>query len=114
MVGGCQSGECSVTSGVPLGSVLGPLLFLIYINHLPNNISSQIRMFADDCIIYLGLSSTKSPELLQSDLDALSSWADKWQMRFIYSRYYSMHITRNKFPVITIYGQALERNDAPL
>ena len=66
VVGGCQSEVCSVTSGVPQGSVLGPLLFLIYINDLPDNISSKIRLFADDCIIYLGLSSSKSPELLQS------------------------------------------------
>ena len=104
----------------PQGSVLGPLLFLIYIKWpssiIPDNISSQIDMFADDCIIYhVGLSSSKSPELLQSDLDSLSSWPDKWQMHFNWSKCYSMHITSNKFPVITTYflnGQAIERTKA--
>ena len=115
VIGGCQSEVCSVTSGVPQGSVLGPLLFLVYINDLPDNISSQIRLFADDCIIYLGLSSSKSPEQLQSDLDSRSSRAEKWQMRFNCSKCYSMHLTRNKSAVVTTYflnGQALERTDA--
>ena len=115
MVGGCQSEACSVTSCVPQGSVLGPLLFLIYINDPPDNISPQIRLFAHDCIIYLALSSSKSPELLQSDLDSLFSWAEKWQMRFNCSKCYSMHLTRNKSPVVTTYflnGQSLERTDA--
>ena len=52
---------------------LGHLLFLIYINDLSDNISSIIRLFADDCIIYLGLFSPKSPEQPQSDLDSLFS-----------------------------------------
>ena len=74
-----------------------------------------IFLLKSDCIIHLGLSSSKSPEQFQSDLDSLSSWAEKWQMRFNCSRCYSMHLTRNKSPVITTYflnGQALERTDA--
>ena len=115
VVRGCQSEVCSVTSGVPQGSVLRSLPFLIYKNDLPDNISSQIRLFADDCIIYLGLSSSKSPELLQSDLDSLSSWAEKWQMHFNCGKCYSMYLTRNKSPVVTTYflnSQGLERTDA--
>lgn len=84
VVGGCQSGISSVASGVAQGSVLDLLLFLIYINDLPFNISSQIRLFADYCIIYLELSSATSPQQLQSDLDSLSLWAAKWQMQQVF------------------------------
>ena len=51
-VGGHLSEEVSVTSGVPQGSVLGPLLFLAYVNNIWRNIESTIRFFADDCVIY--------------------------------------------------------------
>lgn len=100
----------------PQGSVLVPLLFLFYISDLPDDISSQIRVFADDCIIYLELSSAKSPEQHQSDLDSLSVWAGKWQVRFNWSKCYRMHITRSRSPVITTYflnnPQALEVADS--
>jgi hypothetical protein len=51
-VGGEQSDEARVTSGVPQGSVLGPFLFLAYVNDIGRNIDSNIRLFADDCVIY--------------------------------------------------------------
>ena len=52
VVGGEHSAWTDVTAGVPQGTVLGPLLFLAYINDLPSNISSNVRLFADDCVIY--------------------------------------------------------------
>lgn len=69
-----------VTSGVPQGCVLGPLLFLIYINDLPNNISSCMRIFADDCIIYRPISSPDDHLTLQSDLHRINDWCNKWLM----------------------------------
>ena len=79
---GSHSSPCHVTSGVPQGSVLGPALFLIYINDIIANIHSQLRLFADDCLLYCPIHSFNDHKILQSDLDSLSSWADIWQMEF--------------------------------
>ena len=71
---GAQSGKVKVISGVPQGTVLGPLLFLLYINDLPKCVTSTTRLFADDCIMYRNISSPVDLNTLQQDLDALSSW----------------------------------------
>jgi len=68
-----------VTSGIPQGSVLGPILFLLFINDLPNNISSKIKIFADDTKLY---NSSSNHLLLQSDLDRLVSWSSMWLLPF--------------------------------
>ena len=74
--------SCGVTSGVPQGSVLGPALFLIYINDITENINSQIRLFADDCLIYRPINSIEDHLILQNDLHTLVDWSNKWQMEF--------------------------------
>jgi len=70
-----------VKSGVPQGSVLGPLLFLAYVNDIWRNIESTIRLFADDCIIYRKILHTKDVEKLQRDLDRLGDWAEENEMK---------------------------------
>ena len=72
----------SVTSGVPQGSVLGPLLFLAYINDLPESVKSDVRLFADDFLLYRTINSKKDARTLQKDLDAFTQWQNDWQMRF--------------------------------
>ena len=73
-VGERYSMEIAVTSGVPQGSVLGPLLFLIYINDIHVGVDSKIRLFADDCIIYRKIKSSEDRSILQKDLDKISAW----------------------------------------
>ena len=61
-----------MTSGIPQGSVLGPILFVLYINDLPSNILSDVFMFADDTKIFNIIKSPEDQEILQNDLDTLS------------------------------------------
>ena len=74
---GSKSGEEPVQSGVPHGSVLGPLLmFILFINDLPNNVSnaSTKRMFADDCDLYRPINTDQDTRVLQQDLGGLQRW----------------------------------------
>ena len=77
---GHQSSPVKVESGVPQGSVLGPCLFLYYINDLPDKLSSSVRLFADDSIIYLTIENQHQTQQLQEDLDKLEEWASTWMM----------------------------------
>ena len=80
---GVKSTPAQVLSGVPQGSVLGPLLFLVYINDMPETFShSETRLFADDTILFRQINSTKDSELLKQDLSALERWENDWQMSF--------------------------------
>ena len=96
---GESSNEVPVTSGVPLGSVLGLLLFLLYINDLPDNIQSQIRLFADDTAVYLTVSSANDSSILQPDLDSLQCWERTWDMKFNPSKCQVLHISRSGSPI---------------
>ena len=81
-----------VISGVPQGSVLGPLLFLIYVNDLPEWIKTNIRMFADDTKIWTRIAADTDAESLQRDLNSLGSWSEKWLLRFNPDKCKVMHI----------------------
>ena len=69
---GQASDPVPVLSGVPLGSVIGPVLFLIFINDLPDNIRSSVCLFADDCVLYRNIKSPIDCQILQDDLNSLS------------------------------------------
>ena len=77
----------------PQGSVLGPVLFLIFINDLPENIRSSVRLFADDCVLYRNIESPTDCQILQDDLNSLAQWEADWQMKFNVAKCHSMRIT---------------------
>jgi hypothetical protein len=80
-INGCYSDWADVISGVPQGSVLGPLLFLIYINDIDEGIKGMISKFADDTKI-AGEINVHRDSVLQEDINTLCRWADTWQMKF--------------------------------
>ena len=110
---GVFSSKAPVTSGVPQGTVVGPLLFLTYINDLPDVIShSQTRLFADDSLLYKEIHNSSDQTKLQADLTALEDWEREWQMSFNPSKCSVMNITRNQ-PITppanyTLHNQKLE------
>ena len=71
-----------VTSGVPQGSILGPLLFLIYVNDIPELVSSTAKMFADDTKVYCHTPDLESCKYLQDDPNKLGAWSSKWLLNF--------------------------------
>ena len=81
-VQGSHSGWSKVTSGVPQGSVLGPILFVIYINDLPEGIRSWCSMYADDTKLSTPADTEERRNRLQDDLDRAVQWADRWQLKF--------------------------------
>ena len=72
----------SVTSGIPQGSVLGPILFVMYINNLPENLKSKTYMFADDTKIYKAIETPDDIKEVEEDLEHLAEWSRKWLLKF--------------------------------
>ena len=95
-VEGGKSSWTTVHSGVPQGSVLGPLLFLIYINNLDDTVGSNILKFADDTKIFRKVRpGHNTGQVLQEDLDSLVRWSEKWQMLFNQDKCKCLHIGRS-------------------
>jgi hypothetical protein len=93
---GERSRPCHVKSGVPQGTVLGPLLFLLYINDIGDSINSSIKLFADDCVLYRQVKDESDCTLLQSDLSKLVDWSEAWLMHFNVKKCVSMAVTRKR------------------
>ena len=112
-----SSDSAPVVSGVPQGSVLGPVLFLLFINDLPLGISSSVRLFADDCVLYRNISSYADCLQLQEDLSKLQHWEKTWLMKFNVSKCQVMRVSRHRAGNIInhdylLNGQTLEVVDS--
>ena len=116
VVNGVKSDWVPVVSGVPKGTVLGPLLFSLYINDIPIGIDSQIRLFADDCVCYREIRTGEDTMKLQKDIDLLESWARKWGKRFQPVKCNMMQLTNKRINKIeasyTLEGTVLENVDS--
>ena len=104
IVNGAVSDKAPVVSGVSQGTVLGPLLFLLCINDLPDSVMAKQRLFADNCVIYRPIKTTKDCLQLQEDLHRLAEWQDKWGMCFHPEKCSILRVTRARSPVLHPYS----------
>ena len=100
---GSYSEWSPVISDVPQGSILGPIMFPIYVNDIPNIITPTTKLFADDTKIYRQINEMEDSIALKSDLTALDLWADRWQVKFNARKCEVMTITHNEDKSTTRY-----------
>ena len=110
----CFSGWCPVISGVPQGSVLGPILFILFINDIssicPGDVNHQL--FADDLKLYTTVSSNLDIISLQTSLDNLQHWCSIWQLEVNISKCYVLHLGNNNFRYsYTFFGSIIPTSD---
>ena len=91
VIGDSSSNWEDVTSSVPQGSVLGPVLFTIFINDLPEKVKNKCKLYADDCKIIGIINKEEDVQVIQKDIDELQLCAGNWQMSFKYEKCEVMH-----------------------
>ena len=96
-----------VISGVPQGSILGPLLFLLYINDLPDAIKSRVFLFADDLKM---IANPLKKNIVENDLISLENWENTWLLRFNTAKCKVLHFDMNNNPC-NEYGHDVDRLD---
>jgi len=91
-----SSSSLKVTSGVPQGSVLGPTLFIYYINDLPCVVNNtKVKIFADDTRVYKGINNHDDTLILQNAIDSMFQWTQKWLLQFNKDKCKVLHLGKN-------------------
>ena len=109
---GGNSEWVKINAGVPQGSILGPLLFLLYINDIVHDINLSIRLFADDTSIYIIVDfPVAAAQILNIDLERIANWAAKWLVNFNANKNESMLISRK---ILQINHTIIYFNNVPI
>ncbi len=94
MFDNAMSDTLPVLSGVPQGSILGPLLFILYVNDIPDTVNhSHCYLFADDAKLLKVIKSTSDHNELQEDLSAISSWCEQWNLSLNHKKCSAVHFS---------------------
>ena len=113
VINGEASDWAEVTSGIPQGSVLGPLCFLIYINDLPGSVQNSIKLYADDAKLYGQVDSQEQSAALQRDLEAIQDWTKRWQLPLNTQKCKVLHLgSRNQARQYILEGNVVQETDA--
>jgi hypothetical protein len=111
VLNGKTSPSQSISAGVPQGSVIGPLLFVIYVNDVKHNILSSIKLFADDTALIKEINNPVNDfRELNNDLETLNSWSKQWLITFNAdkTKYLIFSINLTNLPILPLSSQALE------
>ena len=106
VIDGAASTDSPVLSGVPQGTVLGPLMFLLYVNYIGATISphTTIKLFADDALLYRTIDNPSDELQLQHNIDTMIEGSNTWIMRFNAKKCHLLKITRQRKPLQTLYN----------
>ena len=110
VLGNSSSNWAPITSGVPQGSVLGPTLFIIYINDLPEHVHNVCKMYADDTKIIAPVATENDRFRLQEDINSITNWTRLWKMELNVNKCKIMHIKTPKYTPTEYYMLGTDEN----
>lgn len=97
----CKSSFLPVPSGVPQGSILGPALFILYLNDLPSSVvHSTMLSFADDTKCFKVIRNAMDVQLFQEDLNNIGIWSDTWKLNFNINKFAHVQFHTSRLPIV--------------
>ena len=101
-VNGVNSSWCSVASGVPQGTITGPLSFLVYINDITDNIKSKCKLYADDLVLYRTIENNNDQCILQEDINTIYEWSQQWGLSLNIKKCKVMHVANKNIKQVNM------------